>query len=182
MRLPLMRASSDRDDDVLSRSDHRRLPMMDLSIVLPDKKTTTNPTTIKKRHSTFTRSFLTCWPLLLCVSSPSKFVFIVHAPPWTIILLLRMQVYTQQPFAIRINQVDGICRNFLSNPQSRERKERSSSLSLYQRVVRQEKLSVHKLRFDASVIARIIGSFDLRLVSCCEGTAGYRTHVTPLSE
>lgn len=41
--------------------------------------------------------------------------------------------------------------------------------------------SVHKLRFDASVIARIIGSFDLRPVSRRELAAGRRTQVTPLS-
>lgn len=41
--------------------------------------------------------------------------------------------------------------------------------------------SVHKFRFDASVIARIIGSFDLRPVSRRERAAGSRTHVTPLS-
>lgn len=40
----------------------------------------------------------------------------------------------------------------------------------------------HKLSFDASVIARIIGSFDLRRVSRGENTTGCRTHVTPLSE
>lgn len=175
-----MRASADRDDDVLSPSGHRRLPM-DLSIALPDKRTPRNK---KKTERTFTRPLM----IVVCVSSP---------PPSFYCSRPSVNDYIIEDAGVRRSQLDP---SWNSNPRSgrtrRRRKRRASSSGWFAGrpveffvswCVRSaggetERPVEHKLSFDASVIARIIGSFDLRRASRGENAAGRRTHVTPLSE